>query len=46
MEVLEMAKAKQVVPVIKVFEFEEINEVMEKLARFEIDGRAVLKIPQ
>lgn len=45
-ELLEMAVKGEVVPEISLFEFEEINNIMEKLARFEIGGRVVLRIPQ
>ena len=45
-ELLEMAVKGDVVPEISVFEFGEINTIMEKLARFEIGGRVVLRIPQ
>lgn len=44
-ELLEMAVKGDVVPQISVFEFDEINNIMEKLARFEIGGRVVLRIP-
>ena len=44
-ELLNMAVAGDVVPHIEVFDFDMINEVIEKLANFEVDGRAVLKIP-
>lgn len=44
-EVLEMAVRGDVVPHVSVFDFEEINNVLEKLARFEIGGRVVLRIP-
>ncbi len=45
-ELLKMAVKGDVVPSISVFEFDQINTVMEKLARFEIGGRVVLRIPQ
>ena len=44
-ELLEMADRGDVVPEVAVFEFSEINNIMEKLARFEIGGRVVLKLP-
>lgn len=44
-ELLEMAVKGDVVPQISVFEFDEINNIMERLARFEISGRVVLRIP-
>ncbi|KIW65754.1 hypothetical protein PV04_07982 [Phialophora macrospora] len=45
-ELLQMAVKGDVVPQIAVYEFEEINTVMEKLVRFEIEGRVVLRIPE
>ncbi|KAJ9615638.1 hypothetical protein H2200_001713 [Cladophialophora chaetospira] len=45
-ELLDMAVKGDVLPEISVHDFSEINDVMEKLARFEIGGRVVLKIPQ
>ncbi|OCT54124.1 Alcohol dehydrogenase [Cladophialophora carrionii] len=45
-ELLQMAVKGEVVPQIAVYPFEEINAVMEKLVRFEIEGRVVLRIPQ
>ncbi|ETI25800.1 hypothetical protein G647_02574 [Cladophialophora carrionii CBS 160.54] len=45
-ELLQMAVKGEVVPQIAVYPFEEINTVMEKLVRFEIEGRVVLRIPQ
>jgi propanol-preferring alcohol dehydrogenase len=44
-ELLQMAVKGDVVPQIAVYEFEEINNIMEKLVRFEIEGRVVLRIP-
>jgi propanol-preferring alcohol dehydrogenase len=41
-----MAVRGDVVPQISVFDFDEINNVLERLARFEIGGRVVLRIPQ
>ncbi|OAL32977.1 hypothetical protein AYO22_00062 [Fonsecaea multimorphosa] len=45
-ELLEMAVKGDVKPEISVFEFDEINNIMEKLARFEIGGRVVLRLPE
>ena len=45
-ELLQMAVKGDIVPQISVFDFDEINNIMEKLARFEIGGRVVLRIPQ
>jgi D-arabinose 1-dehydrogenase-like Zn-dependent alcohol dehydrogenase len=44
-ELLQMAVKGDVVPQIAVYKFEEINTIMEKLVRFEIEGRVVLRIP-
>ena len=40
-----MASQGKVKASITTFEFEKINEVVDKLARFEISGRAVLFLP-
>ncbi len=45
-ELLEMAVKGDVVPQVSVFDLDEINTVLERLARFEIGGRVVLKIPE
>jgi alcohol dehydrogenase, propanol-preferring len=45
-ELLKMAEAGHVKPHIQVFGLEEINTIVEKLARFEIGGRVVLRIPE
>ncbi len=45
-ELFEMSLAGDVVPHVELFDFEEINDVLRKLARFEIGGRVVLRIPQ
>lgn len=45
-ELLEMAVKGEVVPQVEVFDFDEINNVMERLAKSEIGGRVVLKIPE
>ena len=44
-EMLDMAVAEDVTPTVEVFDFETVDEVLQKLARSEIAGRAVLKIP-
>jgi alcohol dehydrogenase, propanol-preferring len=44
-ELLEMAVKGDVVPEVAVYDFDEINNIMEKLARYEIGGRVVLKLP-
>jgi alcohol dehydrogenase, propanol-preferring len=45
-ELLKIAVAGEVVPHVQVYELEEINTIVKKLANFEIGGRVVLKIPQ
>ncbi len=45
-ELLAMAVKGDVVPEISIYDFSEINNVMERLAAFQIGGRVVLKIPQ
>jgi propanol-preferring alcohol dehydrogenase len=44
-DLLTMAAAGRVSTHYQVFELEEVNEVIERLERFEIEGRAVLRIP-
>jgi alcohol dehydrogenase, propanol-preferring len=44
-ELLAMAVKGDVVPEISVHDFNEINDVMERLARYEIGGRVVLRLP-
>lgn len=44
-ELLSMAVAKDVEAHIKVFELHEINNVLERLEKSEVEGRVVLKIP-
>lgn len=43
--VMNMASEGLVKPHIEMFEFEEINDVLGKLRRFEIQGRSVLRLP-
>ncbi|KAK5082221.1 hypothetical protein LTR05_007365 [Lithohypha guttulata] len=45
-ELLDMAMAGKVIPQVTVYELEDINTIVEKLARFQIGGRVVLRIPQ
>ena len=44
-QLLKMAAEGRVSTHYEVFEFEQINEVAARLERFEIEGRAVLRIP-
>jgi alcohol dehydrogenase, propanol-preferring len=45
-ELLEMAKLGHVVAQVSEFDLSDINEIIGKLARFEIEGRVVVRIPQ
>lgn len=45
-ELMDMALAGDVKAHIEVFDFDRINEVLQRLGRSEIDGRAVIKIPE
>ena len=45
-ELLDMALRGEVVPCVEVFDFDQINDVIDRLANFQVQGRAVLKIPQ
>jgi alcohol dehydrogenase, propanol-preferring len=45
-QLLAMAARGEVTPEIAVHDFSEINDIMGKLARYEIGGRVVLKIPE
>ncbi|XHF98845.1 hypothetical protein AWENTII_002380 [Aspergillus wentii] len=44
-DLLKMAAEGRISSHYETFEFEQINEVMEKLERYEVEGRAVLRIP-
>ncbi|BDD56070.1 hypothetical protein MAP00_001548 [Monascus purpureus] len=44
-ELMEMAVAGDVKAHIEVFDFDQINDVLQRLGRSEIDGRAVMRIP-
>ncbi len=44
-ELLEMAVAGDVVPHVEVFEFTDIQDVLSRLAKSQIEGRAVIRIP-
>jgi alcohol dehydrogenase, propanol-preferring len=45
-ELLEMAARGDVKPIVKVFEFERLDEVLGLLARGEVSGRVVVRIPE
>lgn len=44
-EMLDMALAGDVIPTVEVFDFEAVDEVLQKLAKSQIAGRVVLEIP-
>jgi alcohol dehydrogenase, propanol-preferring len=45
-ELLEMALARDMVPIVKIYEFDMVREVIQKLTRSQIGGKVVLRIPQ
>jgi propanol-preferring alcohol dehydrogenase len=45
-ELLEMAAKGGVRPIVKVFEFEKLDEILGLLARGEVSGRVVVRIPE
>jgi alcohol dehydrogenase, propanol-preferring len=45
-ELLEMALARDMVPIVKIYEFDMVGEVIQKLTRSQIGGKVVLRIPQ
>lgn len=45
-ELLELAVAGDVKAHIDVFELHDINDVLDRLERSDIDGRVVLRIPE
>lgn len=45
-ELLDMISAGDIAPIVEVFEFDMLDAVVQKLARSEIAGRAILKVPQ
>ena len=45
-ELLDLATKGTVMPIVQVFDFEVIDEVLKRLARSQITGRVVLRIPQ
>ena len=44
-ELLEMATRGEVKPIIKVFEFDQLDKVLGLLAKGEVSGRVVVRIP-
>ena len=44
-ELLQMAVRDEIMPVGDIYEFEKLGDVLEKLAKGQIIGRAVMKIP-
>lgn len=45
-ELLQLTVKGKIKPQIEVYDFNDINDVMGKLAKFQIKGRAVLRLPQ
>ncbi|RFU80734.1 alcohol dehydrogenase [Trichoderma arundinaceum] len=45
-ELLKLTAEGKVKPQIEVYDFGDINAVMDKLAKFQVKGRAVLRLPQ
>lgn len=45
-ELLQMAVRKEVVPIVKVYEFERLDEVLKALEKGQVSGRVVVKLPQ
>jgi propanol-preferring alcohol dehydrogenase len=45
-ELLEIAVAGDVKAHVEVFDLTEINDVLQRLERADVDGRAVLRIPE
>lgn len=45
-ELMEMAVAGEVKAHIECFEFDQIDNVIQRLGRSEIEGRAVMRIPE
>ncbi|KAL7917028.1 hypothetical protein ACQKWADRAFT_317621 [Trichoderma austrokoningii] len=45
-ELLQLTAEGKIKPQIEVYDFKDINDVMGKLAKFQVKGRAVLRLPQ
>lgn len=45
-ELLQLTAEGKIKPQIEVYDFNDINDVMGKLAKFQVKGRAVLRLPQ
>jgi D-arabinose 1-dehydrogenase-like Zn-dependent alcohol dehydrogenase len=45
-ELLDMIWAGDIAPIVEAFDFDMLDAVLQKLARSEIAGRAILKVPQ
>ena len=44
--VLEMAGTGKIKPLVTVREFEELDDILQELGKYEVEGRIVVKIPQ
>ena len=44
-ELLQMAIRREVTPVVEVFDFEALDDMLQKLEKSQIIGRAVVKLP-
>lgn len=45
-ELMEMAVRGDVLPMVEVFEFDQLDDIVHKLAKNQFKGRVVVKIPQ
>ena len=45
-ELLGMTLSGDVAPLVQVFEFERVDEILQKLRKSQIAGRVILTIPQ
>lgn len=45
-ELLQLTVEGKIKPQIEVYDLDDINDVMGKLAKFQVKGRAVLRLPQ
>lgn len=45
-ELLPLAVEGKVLPLVEVVEFDELDQTLQRLARYEVEGRIVVKIPQ
>jgi len=45
-ELFDLAVQGKVKPMVEVREFGEVNDVLQRLAAYQVEGRIVVKIPQ